>query len=59
MRIFNRWGKEVYSTNNMLKFWDGTHNRHMVQQGVYTYHIDIIGDDLQSFSKSGIVYVIY
>ena len=51
MRIFNRWGKEVYNTNNMSKFWDGTHNGNMVQQGVYTYYIDIIGDDLKSFSK--------
>ena len=59
MRIFNRWGKEVYNTNNMSKFWDGTHNGNMVQQGVYTYYIDIIGDDLKSFSKTGIVYVIY
>ena len=59
INIFNRWGKEVYSTNNISKFWDGTHNGELVQQGVYTYYIDIIGDDLKSFYKTGIVNVIY
>ena len=59
MVIHNRWGKQVYSTNTITKYWDGKFNGNAVQEGTYTYYIDIIGKDNRSFSKTGTVNVIY
>lgn len=51
--IYNRWGNLIYKTDDILKFWDGTMNDKMVQEGVYCYMI--IGDN---FIKTGNVSVI-
>ena len=59
LTIANRWGKELYRTNNIHKFWDGKFNEKAVQEGAYTYYIDIIGKDKRAFSKTGTVNVIY
>ncbi len=39
MFIFDRWGGEIYSTNDILKQWDGTKNNVNVPVGTYAYHI--------------------
>ncbi|MDQ3191466.1 MAG: PKD domain-containing protein, partial [Bacteroidota bacterium] len=41
MLIFNRWGEEIFSTNNISPGWDGRimNNSIPVQQGVYAYII--------------------
>ncbi|MFQ3333083.1 MAG: gliding motility-associated-like protein [Thalassomonas sp.] len=59
MAIMNRWGKELYRTNNIDKFWDGRFEGKIVQQGTYTYSIEIIGEDKRAFSKTGTINVIY
>ncbi len=59
MSIFNRWGTEVFKTNDIYKFWDGKYNKSSVPEGIYTYYIEIIGIDKRYFSKSGEVSVIY
>ncbi len=40
MRIFNRWGEEVFSTNNINIGWDGVFRGAEVQQDVYVYRIE-------------------
>jgi len=50
MLIFDRWGSQVFESNDMNYPWDGTKNGHPVQQGVYSYMfniIDIKGDPHQ------------
>ncbi len=37
LRIFNRWGAELFTTSDMLKGWDGTANGSPVPDGVYLY----------------------
>lgn len=38
LRVFNRWGAEVYSVADLSDAkWDGTHNGERVPSGVYTY----------------------
>ena len=59
MAIMNRWGKELYRTNNIDKFWDGRFEGKVVQEGTYTYSIEIIGKDKRAFSKTGTINVIY
>jgi len=40
MTIFNRWGQEIWRTDDPNKGWDGTHGDANVPQGVYTYVIN-------------------
>jgi gliding motility-associated-like protein len=40
-RVFNRWGKELYSTTDVNKGWDGTWNGTPQDPGVYTYLIRV------------------
>jgi gliding motility-associated-like protein len=50
MVIFDRWGSQVFESNEMGFHWDGTKNGHAVQQGVYAYIfniVDINGDPHQ------------
>jgi gliding motility-associated-like protein len=41
MNIFNRWGKEVYSTNDINQGWDGTWNGQPQEIGSYMYEISV------------------
>lgn len=41
MSIYNRWGEEIYTTNNIEKPWDGTFKGRPVEQYVYVYSISI------------------
>jgi len=36
-RIFNRWGQEVFSTNNINQGWDGTFKGELQDAGTYYY----------------------
>ncbi len=38
-KVFNRWGQQVYSSNNIEKGWDGTYNGKSQPIGVYNYEI--------------------
>lgn len=44
-RVFNRWGKEVYSAQDMNRGWDGTYNGAPQDPGVYTYIIRVTVPD--------------
>ena len=39
IHIYNRWGREVYSSCNMEEGWNGTVDGEPCSQGVYTYTI--------------------
>ncbi len=41
MFIFDRWGEEIYATDDILKQWDGTKNNVNVPVGIYAYYIVI------------------
>ncbi len=40
MKIYDRWGEEIYNTNSGQP-WDGTFHGQFVQQGVYIYYIAV------------------
>ena len=43
MRIFNRWGEQIYETDAYTRPWDGTQrNGTPCQAGLYTYLINIV-----------------
>lgn len=57
MQIYDRWGKMVWETFEVTEFWDGTHqdSGKEVQQGAYTYKIDLVWYRGVSFNKLGTI----
>lgn len=49
LRIFNRWGEEIFITNDVSNPWKGEN----CQAGVYTWRIDIIDPQGKSIVKYG------
>ncbi len=45
MRIFNRWGEEIYTTNDPDGSWDGNYMGTTVRDGVYVWQVKLL--DLQ------------
>lgn len=37
LRIFNRWGEEVFASNDVYRLWDGTYQGKDASEGVYFY----------------------
>ncbi|MCB0754256.1 MAG: gliding motility-associated C-terminal domain-containing protein [Flavobacteriales bacterium] len=60
MQIFDRWGKLVWETYDVREFWDGTHREsgQPVQQGAYSYQIDLIWYKGRHYNKMGTITVI-
>ena len=47
VRVFNRWGKEVYYSNNYHNDWDGHYQdlkEGLPSSGAYMYQVDLNGD---------------
>jgi len=59
LKIFDKWGEELFESNSIEKHWDGAFNNIKVQQGTYYYNIEVYGEDGNLFVKSGKVNVIY
>ena len=41
-RIYNRWGEEIFFTDNPTKGWDGSYKNSNVEIGLYTYVVEYI-----------------
>jgi gliding motility-associated-like protein len=39
VKVYNRWGKEVYSNKDYDNLWDGTSNGNQLPEGAYYYII--------------------
>ena len=42
MVIYNRWNEELFQSSSLDKGWDGLYKGKLVQQGVYTYRIEVV-----------------
>ncbi len=56
--IYNRWGQLIWTTNNSLDAWDGTHNGKMVPDGTYNWKIKYKLDNTKSNIITGSVSVL-
>lgn len=52
-QIFNRWGQEVFKTNDRSKGWDGTFLGQPCNPGVFAYRVSGIMPDGQRIEKKG------
>lgn len=59
-RIYDRWGKEVFSTTDLTKQWDGTVNGTPAPYGVYIWELDAVcgGEESRRLKESGNVTLI-
>jgi len=53
LKIFNRWGKIVFSTNDTSEGWDGTVNGKAQNADTYTYYIKAETITGHKFEKNG------
>lgn len=54
MKIFNRWGVQIFETNDPFRGWDGINNKgEMSNEDSYMYVISFIGNDNKLQTKTG------
>lgn len=56
--IFNRWGAQVFKSNDASIGWNGTYLGELAPEGVYTYAIHIIGIDSKIYVYKGNVHLL-
>jgi gliding motility-associated-like protein len=59
MKIYNRWGELVYSTEDEIRGWDGTLGGEALPEGVYMYQIGFIStESMRNENLSGQVHLL-
>lgn len=58
MWIYNRWGNQLFHTQDPSAGWDGTANGHTVPTGAYYYVIKAVGTDGIKYNKKGDINVL-
>lgn len=58
MRIFDRWGVEIFFTNNLDLGWDGRYKGADVAEGVYVFTVNAVGLNGDVVTSSGTVTLI-
>jgi hypothetical protein len=60
LMIYNRWGQEIFSSDNPEEGWDGTFNGNgdYVDEGLYLYFISLEGTDGNTYYFNGEINVI-
>ena len=56
--LFNRWGKQLFYSNDITNSWDGSFGGSIVPIGNYSYVLKAYGKDAQLVTKTGVVNVI-
>jgi gliding motility-associated-like protein len=53
LRIYNRWGENIYEATGKDAGWDGRFNDKLCPVGLYLYTISVWGDDFQVGHRNG------
>ncbi|HRG27265.1 MAG TPA: choice-of-anchor L domain-containing protein [Chitinophagales bacterium] len=53
LQIFNRWGEQVFESNNFTNSWKGIYNNEEQPLGSYTYYLTYKDMNGQDFTKMG------
>lgn len=57
MRVFDRWGQQMFFTSDPELGWDGTFNGKKMPEGIYIYHIRMIGTDTKVRNYKGNIHL--
>lgn len=55
LKMFNRWGEEIFSTTDFKRGWDGTYMGLPVPQGTYIYLIQFYDKSRHMYLKNGMI----
>lgn len=58
VRIYSRWGKELFVGHNLDDAWDGRYAGQLVPEGVYTYIVEATAQNGASLRETGTVTVL-
>ncbi|MES2882102.1 MAG: gliding motility-associated C-terminal domain-containing protein [Bacteroidota bacterium] len=58
LKIFNRWGQLIFSTENNAVGWDGKMNKQPQATGVYVYYIELRGLSGNVVTQNGTVLLV-
>ncbi|MEN9303764.1 MAG: hypothetical protein RL264_2193, partial [Bacteroidota bacterium] len=58
VNIFDRWGENIHTSNDLYQGWDGTYKGHEVQDGTYTWIVVFEWVDKRVFEVRGHVNVL-
>lgn len=53
--IFNRWGQQIWTTNDRYAAWDGRVNGSLVPMGVYAYYCSFLNGSGKTVERRGTV----
>jgi gliding motility-associated-like protein len=56
--VFNRWGEEVFKTEDQSRGWDGTYKGNPAEPAVFVYQLEAVCDDGQTYFEKGNVTLI-
>lgn len=51
--IYNRWGEEVFYTEDQSVGWDGTYKGDVAEPAVFVYYLEAVCDDGQTYFEKG------
>lgn len=62
INIYDRWGKKIFTSQNINKHWDGTYKGYVVSSGLYFYTIEYtplsLSPSVKNLTRQGYVMVI-
>jgi gliding motility-associated-like protein len=58
IEIYNQWGQQVFTSNNILNGWDGTFKSSPSPQGTYYYQLSATGTEGEKYSEKGTVLLV-
>lgn len=56
--VYNRWGEQLFFSENASDSWDGKYKGVYVQQGAYAYIVDVVDENGKAIHKQGMVMVV-
>jgi len=58
LRIFNRWGNQVFESNNLNEGWDGTYKGTIQNTSVFVYMLEVTFINGKTITKAGDISII-
>lgn len=58
MKIWNRWGEQVFESRDKLKGWNGQYNNQTINDGVFVYYISFKYIDGKNYEFRGTITVL-
>jgi gliding motility-associated-like protein len=53
LKIYDRWGAQVFRTNTMTECWDGTYKGEPLNKGLFIYYFDAVLTTGEEFHRQG------